>query len=73
VKLTKGADDTVASLGKILKSFHEGGAELPPVGGIVIVGGDRGGRAAVAWDWFERAGDWVRRKPNYLEYTSFLI
>jgi hypothetical protein len=47
VKLTKGADDTVASLGEILKGLHDGEAELPPVGGVGIVGGDRG-RIAVA-------------------------
>ena len=48
VEFTECADDTVASLGEILKSLHDGGAELPPVGGVVIVGGDRGRRVAVA-------------------------
>ena len=42
------AGDAVASLGEIVKSFHDGGAELPPVGGIVIIGADRGRWALVA-------------------------
>jgi len=39
VELTEGAGDTVASLGEIVKSFHDGGTELPPIGGVVIIGG----------------------------------
>jgi hypothetical protein len=39
-------DDTVAGLGEILKSFHDGGAELPPIGGVVIVAGGRGSLGA---------------------------
>jgi hypothetical protein len=46
---TETAGDTVASLGEIVKSFHDGGAELPPVGGIVIVGGDRGAGARIGF------------------------
>src|SRR6266566_835654 len=48
VEVTKGADDTVASLGEILESFHDGDAELPPVGGVGIVGGWWGGVVAEA-------------------------
>jgi len=48
VKLTKGADDTVASLGEIVKGLHDGDAELPPVGGVGIVGGGWGGVVAEA-------------------------
>jgi len=39
VELTEGAGDTVASLGEIVKSFHDGRTELPPIGGVVIIGG----------------------------------
>jgi hypothetical protein len=48
MEVTESAGDAVASLGEILKSFHDGGAELPPVGGIVIIGADRGRCALVA-------------------------
>jgi len=45
VELTEGAGDTVASLGEIVKSFHDGGTELTPIGGVVIIGGYLGGWA----------------------------
>jgi hypothetical protein len=48
MEFTESAGDTVASLGEIVKSFHDGGAELPPVGGIVKIGADRGRWALVA-------------------------
>jgi len=48
MEVTKSAGDVVASLGEIVKSFHNGDAELPPVGGIVKIGADRGRWALVA-------------------------
>jgi outer membrane lipoprotein SlyB len=48
MEVTESADDAVASLGEIVKSFHDGGAELTPVGGIVIIGAGRGRWALVA-------------------------
>jgi len=48
VKVTERTDDTVASLGELLKGFHDGEAELPPVGGVGIIGGGWGGVVAEA-------------------------
>ena len=49
VKLTEGADDTVASLGEIVKGLHHGAAKLPPIGGVVKAGGDGGARAGIGF------------------------
>ena len=35
MEVTECAHDTVASLGEVLTGVHDGGAELPPVGGVV--------------------------------------
>jgi hypothetical protein len=43
IEVAERTDDAVAGLGEVLKSFHDGGAELPPIGGVVIVGGGRTG------------------------------
>jgi hypothetical protein len=58
MEFAEGADDAVASLGEIVKGFHDGGAELPPVGGIVIIGAGRGRWALVAGIALNAPGAW---------------
>ena len=75
VEVAEGADDAVASLGEILKSFHDGGAELPPIGGVVVIGGGRGAGARIGFSAPGGRGGWSRvfLKNFILKFTRKLV
>jgi len=62
VEVTEGAGDTVAILEEIVKSFHDGRTELPPIGGVVIIGGYLGRWAGAGIGFGEPLEDGLSRK-----------
>jgi len=66
---TESAGDTVASLGEIVKSFHDGGAGCHQSKEL----NSRGRQGCWRQDWFWRAGWGARWKAGFLVKFSFSI